>query len=102
MQHLAVILSYDAAESMSNEATSRTRHPVYGCVTIISQLQRQMIDAQSEMVNIMGELAVYNSQQHQLHQEIGENERYKMNFLGPNSSQPDTLNLDQLLNQAND
>jgi hypothetical protein len=42
-----------------------------------------MIDAQSEMVNIMGELAVYNSQQHQLQQEIRENERCKMNFIGP-------------------
>jgi len=41
-----------------------------------------MIDAQSEMVNIMGELAVYNSQQQQLQQEIRENERYK-NFIGP-------------------
>jgi phosphosulfolactate phosphohydrolase-like enzyme len=75
MQQFAVILSYDAAESMSIEDTL--------FMGIISQLQQQMIDAQSEMVNIMGELAVYNSQQHQLQQEIRENERCKMNFIGP-------------------
>lgn len=52
MLQLAVILSCDAAECTSIEASSRTVHPVHGCAGIISQLQQhQTIDAQSELAS---------------------------------------------------
>ena len=103
MQQLPVHLRYDAAECMSIEAASRARDPVYGCVGVISQLQQHLIDVQSELVKIKGELAVHNAQQ-QLQLENGEkaSEQQQDELLWLGSTQHDPLNLDQLLIQAND
>ena len=48
---------------MSFEASSRVEDPVYGSVGIISQLQEQIIEAQSELVKTKGEKAFHNAQQ---------------------------------------
>ena len=48
---------------MSFEASSRVEDPVYGSVGIISQLQEQIIKAQSELVKTKGEIAFHNAQQ---------------------------------------
>ncbi|KAJ6983754.1 LOB domain-containing protein 24-like [Populus alba x Populus x berolinensis] len=103
LKQLPVHLRYDAAECMSIEAASRARDPVYGCVGVISQLQQHVIDVQSELVKIKGELAVHNAQQ-QLQLENGEraSEQQQDELLWLGSTQHDPLNLDQLLIQAND
>ena len=48
---------------MSFEASSRVEDPVYGSVRIISRLQEQIIEAQSELVKTKGEIAFHNAQQ---------------------------------------
>ena len=48
---------------MSFEASSRVEDPVYGSVGIISQLQEQIIEAQSELVKTKSEIAFHNAQQ---------------------------------------
>ena len=53
---------------MSFEASSRVEDPVYGSVRIISQLQEQIIKAQSELVKTKGEIDFHNAQQQQMQQ----------------------------------
>ena len=53
---------------MSFEASSRVEDPVYGSVRIISRLQEQIIEAQSELVKTKGEIAFHNAQQQQMQQ----------------------------------
>lgn len=66
MQQLPVHLRAEAADCISFEASSRVEDPVYGCVRIISQLQQQIIQAQSEIVKTKGEIAFHYAQQQQL------------------------------------
>ena len=48
---------------MSFEASSRVEDPVYGSVGIISQLQEQIIKAESELAKTKSEIAFHNAQQ---------------------------------------
>ncbi|KAK7858469.1 lob domain-containing protein 24 [Quercus suber] len=57
-----------AADCMSFEASSRVEDPVYGSVRIISRLQEQIIEAQSELEKTKGEMAFHNAQQQQMQQ----------------------------------
>ena len=63
LQQLPLHLRAAAADCMSLEASSRVEDPVYGSVRIISQLQEQIIEAQSELVKTEGEIAFHNAQQ---------------------------------------
>ena len=63
LQQLPLHLRAVAADCMSFEASSRVEDPVYGSVGIISQLQEQIIEAQSELVKTKGEIAFHNAQQ---------------------------------------
>ena len=47
---------------MSSEASSRVEDPVYGSVRIISRLQEQIIEAQSELEKTNGEIAFHKQQ----------------------------------------
>ena len=53
---------------MSFEASSRVEDPVYGSVGIISQLQEQIIKAESELAKTKSEIAFHNAQQQQMQQ----------------------------------
>ena len=53
---------------MSFEASSRVEDPVYGSVRIISQLQEQIIEAQSELVKTKDEMDFHYAQQLQQQQ----------------------------------
>ena len=64
LQQLPLHLRAVAVDCMSFEASSCVEDPVYGSVRIISQLQEQIIEAQSELaVKIKGEIAFLNAQQ---------------------------------------
>ncbi|KAK4587756.1 hypothetical protein RGQ29_018955 [Quercus rubra] len=63
LEQLPLHLRAVAADCMSFEASSRVEDPVYGSVGIISQLQEQIIEAQSELVKTKGEIAFHNAQQ---------------------------------------
>ncbi|KAK7834628.1 LOB domain-containing protein 24-like [Quercus suber] len=63
LEQLPVHLRAVAADCMSFEASSRLEDPVYGSVRIISQLQEQIIEAQSELEKTKGEIAFHNAQQ---------------------------------------
>lgn len=69
MQQLPVHVRGEAAECMCFEANSRVRDPVYGCVGIISQLQQQIIQVQTELMKTQGEIAFYNAHHHQQKQQ---------------------------------
>ncbi|KAK4587758.1 hypothetical protein RGQ29_018957 [Quercus rubra] len=63
LEQLPLHLRAVAADCMSFEASSRVEDPVYGSVGIISQLQEQIIEAQSELVKTKSEIAFHNAQQ---------------------------------------
>jgi len=63
LQQLPLHLRPVAADCMSFEASSRVEDPVYGSVRIISRLQEQIIEAQSELEKTNGEIAFHNAQQ---------------------------------------
>ena len=63
LQQLPVHLRAVAADCMSFKASARVEDAVYGSVRIISQLQEQIIEAQSELVKTKGEIAFHNAQQ---------------------------------------
>ncbi|XP_050240913.1 LOB domain-containing protein 24-like [Quercus robur] len=63
LEQLPLHLRAVAADCMSFEASSRVEDPVYGTVGIISQLQEQIIEAQSELVKTKSEIAFHNAQQ---------------------------------------
>ncbi|KAL0012756.1 hypothetical protein SO802_007864 [Lithocarpus litseifolius] len=62
-EQLPVHLRAVATDCMFFEASSRVGDPVYGSVRIISQLQEQIIEAQSELVKTKGEIAFHYAQQ---------------------------------------
>ncbi|KAF3943313.1 hypothetical protein CMV_030116 [Castanea mollissima] len=68
LEQLPLHLRAVAADCMSFEASSRVEDPVNGSVRIISQLQEQIIEAQSELVKTKGEIAFHNAQQQQMQQ----------------------------------
>ncbi|CAL0314420.1 unnamed protein product [Lupinus luteus] len=49
----------DAVKSLAYEAEARLRDPVYGCVGLISVLQRRLRQIQGELTNAKKELATY-------------------------------------------
>lgn len=51
----------DAVNSLAYEAEMRLRYPVYGCVGIISLLQRQLRQLQIDLSRARSELAAYES-----------------------------------------
>ncbi|KAF6161749.1 hypothetical protein GIB67_013826 [Kingdonia uniflora] len=55
----------EAADSMSFEAKSRVKDPVYGCVAVIGQLHQQISAVQRELAKTQGQLAIYTAQQQQ-------------------------------------
>ncbi|XP_050290591.1 LOB domain-containing protein 24-like [Quercus robur] len=63
LEQLPLHLRAVAADCMSFEASSRVEDPVYGSVRIISQLQEQIIEAQSELVKTKGEIDFHNAKQ---------------------------------------
>ncbi|KAL0012760.1 hypothetical protein SO802_007868 [Lithocarpus litseifolius] len=63
LEQLPLHLRAVGADCMSFEASSRVEDPVYGSVRIISQLQEQIIEAQSELVKTKGEIDFHNAQQ---------------------------------------
>ncbi|KAM4102220.1 hypothetical protein ACB094_05G207600 [Castanea mollissima] len=63
LEQLPLHLRAVAADCISFEASSRVEDPVYGSVRIISRLQEQIIEAQSELVKTKGEIAFHNAQQ---------------------------------------
>ncbi|KAK7857905.1 lob domain-containing protein 24, partial [Quercus suber] len=69
-----------AVDCMSFEASSRVRDLVYGSVGIISQLQEQIIKAESELVKTKSEIAFHNAQQ-QLQQQQNESSSCKIKEL---------------------
>ena len=62
LQQLPLHLRSVAADCMSSEASSRVEDPVYGSVQIISRLQEQIIEAQSELEKTNGEIAFHKQQ----------------------------------------
>ncbi|KAM3701867.1 hypothetical protein ACB098_05G207200 [Castanea mollissima] len=62
LQQLPMHLRAVAADCMSFESRSRVEDPVYGSVGIITQLQEQIIAAQSELVKTKDEIAFHNAQ----------------------------------------
>ncbi|KAK4594959.1 hypothetical protein RGQ29_018624 [Quercus rubra] len=70
LEQLPLHLRSVAADCMSFEASSRVEDPVYGSVQIISRLQEQIIEAQSELEKTNGEIAFHKQQlqQQQMHQ----------------------------------
>jgi len=68
LQQLPLHLRAVAADCMSFEASSRVEDPVYGSVGIISQLQEQIIKAESELAKTKSEIAFHNAQQLQQQQ----------------------------------
>uniref|UniRef100_A0A7N2LV74 LOB domain-containing protein n=1 Tax=Quercus lobata TaxID=97700 RepID=A0A7N2LV74_QUELO len=68
LEQLPLHLRAVAADCMSFEASSRVEDPVYGSVGIISQLQEQIIKAESELAKTKSEIAFHNAQQLQQQQ----------------------------------
>ncbi|VVA27776.1 PREDICTED: LOB [Prunus dulcis] len=68
LQQLPVHVREAAADCMFYEASIRVEDPIYGCVKIISQLQQDLFQAQSEMAKTKAQIAFYNAQQ-QLNQQ---------------------------------
>ena len=65
-QRVPIDLRADAADSMSFEASSRIRDPVYGCSQMISQLHQQISETRLEIAKVRGQIAFYDAQQQQL------------------------------------
>ena len=74
LQQLPLHLRPVAADCMSFEASSRVEDPVYGSVRIISRLQEQIIEAQSELEKTNGEIAFHKAQQQQQQEEAASND----------------------------
>ena len=74
LQQLPLHLRAVASDCMSFEASSRVEDPVYGSVRIISRLQEQIIEAQSELEKTNGEIAFHKAQQQQQQQEAASND----------------------------
>ncbi|KAG8366897.1 hypothetical protein BUALT_Bualt16G0015700 [Buddleja alternifolia] len=51
----------DAVNSLAYEAEARLKDPVYGCVGVISVLQRQVLELQKELDAVKADLIRYNS-----------------------------------------
>ncbi|KAL6285167.1 hypothetical protein ACE6H2_009557 [Prunus campanulata] len=68
LQQLPVHVREAAADSMFYEASIRVEDPIYGCVKIVSQLQQDLFQAQSEMAKTKAQIAFCNAQQ-QLNQQ---------------------------------
>ncbi|KAL3830360.1 hypothetical protein ACJIZ3_019162 [Penstemon smallii] len=58
LKDLPVHLRADAADSLCYEAYCRRKDPVYGSVGVISVLQQQMYNLQTQLAQIQAEIAV--------------------------------------------
>ncbi|KAF6161750.1 hypothetical protein GIB67_013827 [Kingdonia uniflora] len=85
----------EAADSMSFEAKSRVKDPVYGCVAVIGQLYQQISAVQRELAKTQGQLAIYTAQQEQ--QMVSTQGYYgEPSWLGGvNAIQPNTFHFNQ-------
>ncbi|XAR54478.1 hypothetical protein NMG60_11029622 [Bertholletia excelsa] len=63
LEGLPVNLRGEAAECMSFEAMWRVKDPVYGCVGIISHLQQEIIQTQTEITKTYAEIGLCKAQQ---------------------------------------
>lgn len=59
-QQLPVQLRADAANSLYFEAHSREADPVYGCVGIITNLNEEIHDAETELAKIQAHIGVHH------------------------------------------
>ncbi|XVF74858.1 hypothetical protein PTKIN_Ptkin13bG0144600 [Pterospermum kingtungense] len=73
LQQLPTHLRAEAADSLHFEAQCRVEDPVYGCVGLISLLQQQIHDVESQLAKTQAEIAVLKSQpQHPHPQAVSE------------------------------
>ncbi|KAL2458243.1 LOB domain-containing protein 1 [Abeliophyllum distichum] len=68
----------DAVESMVYEANARIRDPVYGCAGAICQLQKQIIELQTELAK--AEVQILNMKSHKMINPT-ENLQYQENII---------------------
>ena len=57
----------EAVESMHIEAQHRIEEPVYGCVSIISQLHQEIQIVETQLAKTRAEIAITNNLVHQDH-----------------------------------
>lgn len=60
-QQLPAHVRAEAMDSLNFEAQCRIEDPVYGCVGIISLLQKQIQKAETQLAKMQAEIAVYSS-----------------------------------------
>ncbi|KAI9198959.1 hypothetical protein LWI28_025077 [Acer negundo] len=69
-QQLPIEVRGEAADSLTFEAQCRIQNPVYGCVGLVHFLQQQIHIAESQVTKAQVEIAVFNSQSHQPHEQL--------------------------------
>ncbi|KAK1556927.1 hypothetical protein Q3G72_014750 [Acer saccharum] len=69
-QQLPIEVREEAANSLTFEAQCRIQDPVYGCVGLVHFLQQQIHIAESQVSKAQAEIAVFNSQSHQPHEQL--------------------------------
>ncbi|KAK4858828.1 hypothetical protein QYF36_022664 [Acer negundo] len=70
LQQLPIEVRGEAADSLTFEAQCRIQNPVYGCVGLVHFLQQQIHIAESQVTKAQVEIAVFNSQSHQPHEQL--------------------------------
>ncbi|KDO60098.1 hypothetical protein CISIN_1g038129mg, partial [Citrus sinensis] len=70
LQDLPVELRAEAADAICIEAECRVQDPVYGCVRMISLLQQQIHNAESQLVKARAEIAVLGSHAQELRHHV--------------------------------
>ncbi|KAF8403532.1 hypothetical protein HHK36_011636 [Tetracentron sinense] len=73
----------DAVSSMVYEATARIRDPVYGCVGLICQLQKQVQELQEQLAKAQAELINMQFQQANLFSMDSEKQQQPLQLLRP-------------------
>ncbi|KAI3461752.1 hypothetical protein Pfo_018415 [Paulownia fortunei] len=62
LQEIPVNDRGDAVTSLVYEATARLQEPVYGCVALISSLQKQVFQLQSELDEVLAQTVILRTQ----------------------------------------
>lgn len=65
-QNLPVERRAEVADAICIEAQCRVQDPVYGCVRMISLLQQEICNAESQLVKARAEIALLNSHAQEL------------------------------------